>query len=76
MSRSWKIVLGLALLLSVAVEFVLPRGEAERLWEHRTFFAWYGFAACVAIILISKALGKYVLQKPEDYYEGGREDVG
>lgn len=76
MSRGWQIALAVALLLSVAVEFVVPKAPPEHLWEHKTFFAWYGFAGCVAIILISKALGKRLLQRPEDYYRQEERDVG
>lgn len=33
------------------------------------FYAVYGFLGCVAIIVISKWLGKILLQRREDYYE-------
>ncbi len=33
------------------------------------FFALLGFLGCVAIILVSKWLGRYWLQRREDYYE-------
>ncbi|MBC7195697.1 MAG: hypothetical protein H5U39_00375 [Deferribacterales bacterium] len=29
----------------------------------------YGFLSCVLIIVVSKMLGKFFLQKPEDYYD-------
>ena len=32
------------------------------------FYAFFGFVACVAIILISKLLG-FALKKSEDYYD-------
>ena len=32
------------------------------------FHAWYGFAACAALILIAKALG-LALKRPDTYYE-------
>jgi hypothetical protein len=39
-------------------------------WETLPVFsAIYGFIGCVVIILGSKALGHYWLQKKEDYYE-------
>ncbi|MDO7787752.1 hypothetical protein [Desulforamulus aquiferis] len=34
-----------------------------------TFFAVYGFFACAVIIAVSKLLGKFWLQKGEDYYD-------
>ncbi len=32
------------------------------------FGAWYGFLACLAMVLVAKALG-VVLKRPEDYYD-------
>jgi hypothetical protein len=32
------------------------------------FNAWYGFATCVAMIVIAKALGVF-LKRPDSYYE-------
>lgn len=31
------------------------------------FYAWFGFAACVAMVLFAKLLGIF-LKRPEDYY--------
>lgn len=33
------------------------------------FYAWYGGLGCAAIVLVSKALGRWLLQKPEDFYD-------
>lgn len=72
MSRGWKLALGAALLLSLLAEVALPEHGGEHLWELDTFFAWFGLLGCVAIIVLSKALGKHLLQRPEGYYgEGG-----
>lgn len=43
-------------------------------WHHAWevvpgFYAWYGGLGCAAIVLVSKALGKWFLQKPEDFYD-------
>ncbi len=39
-------------------------------WEEiPVFSAIYGFIGCIVIIIASKALGHYLLQKEEDYYE-------
>lgn len=32
------------------------------------FGAWYGFAACVALVLVAKALGA-ALKRPDTFYE-------
>jgi len=38
------------------------------------FFALFGLIGCVAIVLISKWLGHYWLQKKEDYYDNNGVD--
>jgi hypothetical protein len=39
-------------------------------WEHiPAVDAAFGFIGCIAIVLVSKALGHYWLQKDEDYYD-------
>jgi uncharacterized membrane protein len=69
MSRTWSIVLGVVLVASVAMSFVGPSKEAEHIWDVKAFFAVYGFVGCVVIIYVSKAVGKYWLQRPDAYYE-------
>jgi len=44
--------------------------EVHFLWEaFPAFSALYGFIGCIVIIMGSKAIGHYWLQKKEDYYE-------
>jgi hypothetical protein len=67
--------LAYAILAAVALaEAILPRifpgGESHFAFED--FPAWgsiYGFLSCVAIIVISKLIGKLWLMRPEDYYD-------
>ena len=67
--------LAYAVLVIVAVaEAVLPRilhsGESHFAFEE--FPAWgsiYGFISCVAIIVVSKLIGKLWLMRREDYYD-------
>jgi hypothetical protein len=70
MSRFWKVVLGIALAASIAADFLGPEKEAYAIWDQKVFFAAYGFVGCVVIIFVSKAIGKYWVQKEEDYWEG------
>jgi hypothetical protein len=51
---------------------------AEFVWHAHGFFvvdgifafnAWYGFAACVALIVLAKLLGM-LIKRPDDYYDG------
>jgi len=37
------------------------------------FGAWFGFIACILMILFSKILG-YVVKRSEDYYEENKDD--
>jgi hypothetical protein len=69
MSRTWSIALTVALVISVVMSFVGPSKEAKFLWDVKAFFAVYGFVGCVAIIFVSKWLGRYWLQRSEDYYD-------
>ena len=57
------IVFGAVLILSVIADFFVDR--------HGTSFgfnAWYGFLACVVLVLLAKGLGLY-LQRRETYYD-------
>ncbi len=61
----------------VAAEIVLPLvfhgGHAgDPHFSFESWLAWgslYGFISCVAIIVLSKLIGKAWLMRPEDYYD-------
>ncbi|MDX1593524.1 MAG: hypothetical protein R3298_04695 [Gammaproteobacteria bacterium] len=54
-------------LLLVAELFVDKHGEVGI--EHWFgFHGWYGFIACVALVIVAKALRR-LLFRPEDYYD-------
>ena len=62
------------LAVAALAEIVLPRifqgGESHFSFEN--FYAWgslYGFISCVAIIVVSKLIGKLWLMRREDYYD-------
>lgn len=55
--------------LAIAVPLLLHL-EHHHAWEIIPgFYAWYGGLGCAVIVLVSKALGKHLLQKPEDFYD-------
>ncbi len=59
----------IALILSALVDLPLA-GHGDFAWSKIFgFFAVFGLIGCVAIILISKWLGHYWLQRKEDYYD-------
>lgn len=48
-----------------------PEHHHEAWWTHIPgFFAGYGFLGCVAIVLVSKWLGRLFLQKHGNFYDG------
>jgi hypothetical protein len=56
--------------LAVLFGFFARTGHPLFWWEHiPAFDAAFGFIGCIAIVLVSKALGHHWLQKDEDYYD-------
>lgn len=53
--------------LSVLLEFVIHRHEKLGFAEGFGFYAWYGFAGCVGLVLAAKGMRR-LLMRPEDYY--------
>jgi hypothetical protein len=63
------VCLAASVVAGVLVELYMPT-HAAFFWEEiPVFSAIYGFIGCILIIVVSKALGHYWLQKGEDYYE-------
>lgn len=63
---------GVALTLTVLAQLFIPLSAHFGLDEGFAFNAWYGFAACVAMVFGAKAIG-LLLKRPDDYYECGDE---
>lgn len=62
------------LIVVALAEIALPRifHGAESHFSFEDFPGWgalYGFASCVAIIVVSKLIGKLWLMRREDYYD-------
>ena len=57
--------------LSVMLDFVIHRHEKLAFAASFGFYAWYGFVACVGLVLAAKGLRR-LLMRSEDYY--GPED--
>jgi hypothetical protein len=58
---------GVVLALTVLAQFFIPVKGKFPLENTFAFGAWYGFLACVAMVLAAKMLGWW-LKRPEDYY--------
>lgn len=56
------------LAITVAAEFFIHRHGLFGVDESFGFNAWYGFAACVALVAVSRLIG-FVLKRPDTYYE-------
>ena len=65
--RLW-IAFAIVLVVTVLVDLVVQHDGQFWLTGTFGFGAWFGFASCVALILLSKALGA-VLKRPDTYYD-------
>jgi hypothetical protein len=62
--------LALVALAEIVLPYIFRSNESHFSFED--FPAWgslYGFASCVAIIVVSKIIGKLWLMRREDYYD-------
>ena len=77
MRRPFIIILIAMLVLSLLLDVLFRtwEGHGGLLGFHMPgLFALFGFIACVLLILVSKFIGHYWLQRKEDYYEGEDDD--
>ncbi len=62
----------LVAIIPVVLDFFITNGDEENgLWwlDICGFFALLGFIGCVVLVVVSKWLGKYWLQRNKDYYD-------
>lgn len=59
--------------LSVLLEFAVHRDETLDFANWFAFHAWFGFVACVGLVLAAKGLRR-LLMRSEDYYGESTED--
>ncbi len=68
--RGFHAGLAVVLLADVVVPLFFHDGHGRHWFEVLPAFgSLYGFASCVAIIVVSKFLGKVWLMRREDYYD-------
>lgn len=67
------ICLGIITLGSIIAEFTMQPDavQTKKYWwaSIPLFYIAFGFLGCLVIMFVSKALGKWILQKREDYYD-------
>lgn len=62
-------------LLSILIDAVFVHHHIHY-WFHGFigFDAFYGFIMCIVLIKCAKGLGKLIIQREENYYDGGEGD--
>ncbi len=63
----WRIS-SIALVLLVLTDLAVEKHAHFGIDELPGFSAWFGFAACVVLVLTSKAIG-VLLKRPDTYYD-------
>jgi len=66
------ILLTLAAIIGIAAGFFTPADEAghEFWWSHiYGFFILFGLIGCAVLVIVAKLLGRYWLQRKENYYD-------
>lgn len=61
-------IIAMILIVSFLLQIILEG------FDDAGFYAVFGFAGAWALILFAKRILAPLLQKPEDYYGGGRDD--
>lgn len=61
--------LGMIGIVLVACDFVIHRHEEFGFAAWFSFYAVYGFTACVTLVLVAKEVLRRLLMRPENYYE-------
>ena len=71
--KGWQwLTLGLLATAALVAELVIPHALSHEVpfWERIPyFFGMFGFLGCAVIILLSKWIGKVLLQREENYYD-------
>lgn len=77
MKRIYLMVFLIALVIFVLLDLFsgIGTGHVVLPWSHIAgFFALFGFIGCLMIIIGSKLIGHYWLQRKEDYYDRNDND--
>ena len=70
--KGWWLAAAVVAIATIAAEIVAPYPD-PRYWWHAMpgFDLAYGWIGCVVIVVLSKALGKRLIQRPESYAPEG-----
>lgn len=65
-----KKLLGITLVIIVVADYFAERHHVAFFWDEIPgWWAFYGFIACIILILVPKTIGHLWLMKEEDYYD-------
>ncbi len=69
--KTWQwLTLGFITAVTVGLQLYGPQLEHPHAWDAIPgFYGMFGFVSCVLIVVVSKLLGKWLLQRREDYYD-------
>jgi hypothetical protein len=70
------IIIGLALVIvSLALDVLLLREQGVGTWKYFPgFYALFGLIGAAVVIAVSRLLGRYLLERNEEYYNKMNED--
>lgn len=72
LSSTVKVFLGIffsVLVLLIIIDFFTPKHPHFRWEEYPSFYAVYGFVACVVLVLFAKYVLRPIVKRKEDYYD-------
>lgn len=59
----------ISLVLLIIVDFFIPKHPYFPWEEYPSFYAVYGFVACVGLVLVAKHGLRRIVKRKEDYYD-------
>ncbi len=59
----------IALVLLIVVDLFIPKHPYFPWEEYPSFYAVYGFVACVGLVLAAKHILRNIVKRKEDYYD-------
>lgn len=59
----------IALVLLIVVDLFIPKHPYFPWEEYPSFYAVYGFVACVGLVLAAKHVLRKIVKRKEDYYD-------
>lgn len=70
------IMTGLILvLITILIDAIFVHPHVHYWWHGLVGFdVFYGFLMCIVLVKVAKGLGKLIIQREENYYDGGEGD--